>query len=44
MSAAKSAAKSALNAAKSFLGIHSPSKVFQDEVGKYMASWYGSRI
>lgn len=41
VSAAKSAAKSVLNAAKSFLGIHSPSKVFQDEVGKYMALGMG---
>ena len=41
VSAAKSAAKSALNAAKSFLGIHSSSKVFQDEVGKYMALGMG---
>lgn len=39
--AAKSAARSALNAAKRFLGIHSPSKVFQDQVGKYMALGMG---
>lgn len=39
--AAKSAAKKALNAAKSFLGIHSPSRVFRDEVGKYMALGMG---
>lgn len=32
--AAKSAAKSALKAAKNALGIHSPSKVFRDEVGR----------
>lgn len=32
--AAKTAAKSALNAAKSFLGIHSPSKRAEDEVGE----------
>lgn len=32
--AAKNAAKSALNAAKSFLGIKSPSRVFADQVGK----------
>ena len=32
--AAKSAAKSALDAAKSFLGIKSPSRVFADQVGK----------
>ena len=39
--AAKSAAKSALNAAKKFLGIHSPSTVFRDQVGKYMALGMG---
>lgn len=39
--AAKSAAKSALNAAKDFLGIHSPSRVFRDEVGKMMALGMG---
>lgn len=39
--AAKGAAKSALNAAKSFLGIHSPSTVFRDQVGKYMAKGIG---
>lgn len=38
---AKSAAKKALNAAKSFLGIHSPSRVFRDQVGKYMALGMG---
>lgn len=32
--AAKEAAKSALNAAKNALGIHSPSRVFESEVGK----------
>lgn len=32
--AAKEAAKSALDSAKNILGIHSPSKVFADEVGK----------
>ena len=32
-SAAREAAESALNAAKSFLGIHSPSRKFRDEVG-----------
>lgn len=32
--AAKNAASSALNSIKSFLGIHSPSKVFDTEVGK----------
>lgn len=39
--AAKNAAKSALNAAKRFLGIHSPSTVFRDQVGKYMAQGMG---
>lgn len=39
--AAKSAAKKALNAAKDFLGINSPSKLFRDEVGKYMAQGIG---
>lgn len=37
MDAAKEAAKNALDSAKSFLGINSPSKVFRDEVGKNMA-------
>ena len=35
--AAKEAAREALDAAKNFLGIHSPSRVFRDQVGKYMA-------
>ena len=35
--AAKKAAKSALDAAKNFLGIHSPSTVFRDQVGEMMA-------
>lgn len=35
--AAKEAAKSALDAAKNFLGIHSPSRVFQAQVGEMMA-------
>ena len=35
--AAKEAARKALDAAKNFLGIHSPSRVFRDQVGKYMA-------
>lgn len=39
--AAKNAAKSALDAAKKFLGIHSPSTVFRDQVGKYMAEGMG---
>jgi phage-related protein len=33
-SAARSAAQNALNSAKSLLGIHSPSTVFRDQVGK----------
>ncbi len=41
VNAAKSAARSALNAAKRFLGIHSPSTVFRDQVGKYMALGMG---
>nr|DAO22357.1 MAG TPA: minor tail protein [Caudoviricetes sp.] len=39
--AAKGAAESALNAAKNFLGIHSPSRVFRDQVGKMMALGMG---
>ena len=35
--AAKEAARKALDAAKGFLGIHSPSTVFRDQIGKYMA-------
>lgn len=35
--AAKDAAKSALDAAKDFLGIKSPSRVFRDEVGKMVS-------
>lgn len=35
--AARNVAKKALDAAKSFLGIHSPSTVFRDQVGVYMA-------
>lgn len=38
---AKSVANSVLNAAKSVLGINSPSKVFRDEVGRYMALGIG---
>ncbi len=37
-SAAKSVAKAALNAAKSFLGIHSPSKVMRDVIGRNMVA------
>lgn len=36
--AAKDAAKKALESAKSFLGIHSPSRVFRDEVGKQLSA------
>ena len=36
-SAAKNAAKSAFEAAKNFLGIKSPSKLFRDKIGKMMA-------
>ncbi|WP_243001723.1 phage tail protein [Dorea formicigenerans] len=39
--AAKGAAESALNAAKNALGIHSPSRVFRDQVGKMMALGMG---
>ena len=39
--AAKSAASKALDAAKNFLGIHSPSRVFRDQVGKMMALGMG---
>lgn len=41
ISAAKDAASSALRAAKDFLGIHSPSTVFRDQVGKMMAAGMG---
>lgn len=34
--AAKSAAKSAFNGAKKFLGINSPSRLFRDEIGKFI--------
>ncbi|MBR0341020.1 MAG: hypothetical protein IJH64_01970 [Oscillospiraceae bacterium] len=39
--AAIGAAKSALESAKSFLGIHSPSTVFRDQVGAMMAEGMG---
>ena len=35
--AAKDAAKKAFDAAKNFLGIESPSKLFRDEVGRYIS-------
>lgn len=41
ISAAKGAARNALNSAKKALGIHSPSRVFRDEVGKMMAEGMG---
>ena len=41
MDAAVSAARSAFNAAKEFLGINSPSRLFRDKVGKYMALGMG---
>lgn len=41
VTAAKNAAKKALDSAKRFLGIHSPSTVFRDQVGKYMALGMG---
>ena len=39
--AAKEAAGNALDSVKDFLGIESPSKVFRDQVGKYMAQGMG---
>ena len=42
VNAAKDAARKALDAAKDFLGIHSPSTVFRDQVGKYMALGLGN--
>lgn len=41
INAARNAAKNALSSAKKALGIHSPSTVFRDEVGKYMAEGIG---
>lgn len=41
VSAAKNVAKSALDSAKNFLGIKSPSRKFRDEVGKMMALGVG---
>ena len=41
ISAATSAASSALDAIKSNLGVHSPSRVFRDQVGKMMALGMG---
>lgn len=42
--AAKNAAKSALDAAKNFLGIHSPSRVMRDVIGKNMIAGINSGI
>ena len=42
--AAKNVASSALNAAKDFLGISSPSKVMQEEVGKWIPSGIAAGI
>lgn len=41
VSTAADMAKHALNAAKHALGIHSPSKVFRDEVGRYITQGIG---
>lgn len=41
VSTAADMAKQALNAAKKALGIHSPSRVFRDEVGKYITQGIG---
>ena len=41
VNAAKKAAKAAFNAAKSLLGIHSPSTLFRDEIGLNMALGMG---
>ena len=41
INAAVSAARSAFNAAKRFLGIHSPSTLFRDEIGENMALGMG---
>ena len=41
VSAVKDAARRALESAKRFLGIHSPSTVFRDQVGKYMSEGVG---
>lgn len=44
VNAAKSAASSVVNAAKSALGIHSPSRVFRDEVGKMIPAGLGKGV
>lgn len=44
VSAAKNAASNVVNAAKSALGIHSPSRVFRDEVGKMIPAGLGKGV
>lgn len=44
VSAAKDAAANVVNAAKSALGIHSPSRVFRDEVGKMIPAGLGKGV
>ena len=44
VNAAKGAASSIVNAAKSALGIHSPSRVFRDEVGKMIPAGLGKGV
>lgn len=44
VNAAKNAASSVVNAAKSALGIHSPSRVFRDEVGKMIPAGLGKGV
>jgi len=44
INAAKSAAKRALDSVKNFLGIHSPSHVFRDQVGKMIPAGIGVGI
>lgn len=44
VNAAKSAASNVVDAAKSALGIHSPSRVFRDEVGKMIPAGLGKGV
>lgn len=44
VNAAKSAASNVVSAAKSALGIHSPSRVFRDEVGKMIPAGLGKGV
>lgn len=44
VSAAQNAASNVVNAAKSALGIHSPSRVFRDEVGKMIPAGLGKGV